>query len=76
MYLFVGHFFYIDKTEHFFIFIHQYNNIVALVHKLVLESHVHFIRVFGWFKKLRLFLYVPNLKIDVVLKASRAVVSG
>ena len=27
-----------------------------------------------WFKKLRLFSYVLNLKIDVVLKASRAVV--
>jgi hypothetical protein len=26
-----------------------------------------------WFKKLRLFSYVLNLKIDVVLKASRAV---
>jgi intein-encoded DNA endonuclease-like protein len=29
---------------------------------------------FDWFKKLRLFVYVLNLKIDVVLKASRAVV--
>jgi hypothetical protein len=29
---------------------------------------------FDWFKKLRLFSYVLNLKIDVVLKASRAVV--
>jgi hypothetical protein len=27
-----------------------------------------------WFKKLRLFVYVLNLKIDVVLKALRAVV--
>ena len=29
---------------------------------------------FDWFKKLRLFSYVLNLKIDVVLKVSRAVV--
>ena len=29
---------------------------------------------FDWFKKLRLFSYVLNLKIDVVLKASRVVV--
>ena len=29
---------------------------------------------FGWFKKLRLFSYKLNLKIDVVPKASRAVV--
>jgi hypothetical protein len=29
---------------------------------------------FGWFKKLRLFSYILNLKIDVVPKASRAVV--
>ena len=29
---------------------------------------------FDWFKKLRLFVYVLNLKIDVVLKVSRAVV--
>jgi hypothetical protein len=29
---------------------------------------------FDWFKKLRLFVYVLNLKIDVVLKASCAVV--
>ena len=29
---------------------------------------------FDWLKKLRLFSYVLNLKIDVVLKASRAVV--
>jgi hypothetical protein len=30
---------------------------------------------FDWFKKLRLFSFVLNLKIDVVLKASRAVVN-
>jgi hypothetical protein len=29
---------------------------------------------FDWFKKLRLFSYVLNLKIDVIPKASRAVV--
>ena len=29
---------------------------------------------FDWFKKLRLFSYVRILKLDVVLKASRAVV--
>jgi hypothetical protein len=29
---------------------------------------------FDWFKKLRLFSYILNLKIDVVPKASRAVV--
>jgi hypothetical protein len=31
---------------------------------------------FDWLKKLRLFSNVTNLKIDVVLKASRAVVIG
>ena len=29
---------------------------------------------FDWLKKLRLFSYVLNMKIDVVLKASRAVI--
>ena len=29
---------------------------------------------FDWFKKLRLYSYVLNLKIDVVLKASRVIV--
>ena len=33
-----------------------------------------FYTCFDWFKKLRLFSYILNLKIDVVLKASRAVV--
>ena len=33
-----------------------------------------FYTCFYWFKKLRLFSYVLNLKIDVVPKASRAVV--
>ena len=33
-----------------------------------------FYTCFDWFKKLRSFPYVLNLKIDVVLKASRAVV--
>jgi len=33
-----------------------------------------FYTCFDWLKKLRLFVYVQNLKIDVVLKASRAVV--
>ena len=33
-----------------------------------------FYTCFDWFKKLRLFVYVLNLKIDVVLKASHAVV--
>jgi len=33
-----------------------------------------FYTYFDWFKKLRLFSYVLNLKTDVVLKASRAVV--
>jgi hypothetical protein len=33
-----------------------------------------FYTCFDWFKKLRLFVYVLNLKIDVVLKVSRAVV--
>jgi hypothetical protein len=33
-----------------------------------------FYTCFGWFKELRLFSYVLNLKLDVVLKASRAVV--
>ena len=33
-----------------------------------------FYTCFDWFKKLRLFSYVLNLKIDVVPKASRAVV--
>jgi hypothetical protein len=35
-----------------------------------------FYACFDWFKKLRLFSYVRNLKLDVVLKASRAVVIG
>ena len=35
-----------------------------------------FYTCFDWFKKLRLFSNVRNLKIDVVLKASRAVVIG
>jgi hypothetical protein len=33
-----------------------------------------FYTCFDWFKKLKLFSYVLNLKIDVFLKASRAVV--
>ena len=33
-----------------------------------------FYKCFDWFKKLRLFSYVLNLRIDVVLKVSRAVV--
>ena len=37
-------------------------------------SHMSFYMCFDWFKKLRLFVYVLNLKIDVVLKALRAVV--
>jgi hypothetical protein len=35
---------------------------------------VSFYTCFDWFKKLRLFSYVLNLRIDVVLKAARAVV--
>ena len=35
-----------------------------------------FYTCFDWFKKLRLFVNVRNLKINVVLKASRAVVIG
>ena len=35
-----------------------------------------FYTCFEWFKKLRLFSYVRNLKLDVVLKALRAVVIG
>jgi hypothetical protein len=35
-----------------------------------------FYTCFDWFKKLRLFVNVQNLKINVVLKASRAVVIG
>jgi hypothetical protein len=34
---------------------------------------VSFYTCFDWFKKLRLFSYVLNLRIDVVLKAARAV---
>jgi hypothetical protein len=33
-----------------------------------------FYTCFDWFKKLRLFSYVLNLKIDVVLKALHAIV--
>jgi hypothetical protein len=33
-----------------------------------------FYACFDWFKKLRLFSYVLNLKIDIVLNVSRAVV--
>ena len=39
-------------------------------------SHMSFHTCFDWFKKLMLFSYVLNLKIVVVLKASRAVVNG
>ena len=35
-----------------------------------------FYTCFDWFKNLRLFSYVRNLKIDAVLKESRAVVIG
>ena len=35
-----------------------------------------FYTCFDWFKKLRLFSYVRNLKLAVVLNASRAVVIG
>jgi hypothetical protein len=35
-----------------------------------------FYTCFDWFKKLRVFSYVRNLKLDVVLKAWRAVVIG
>jgi hypothetical protein len=35
-----------------------------------------FYTCFDWFKKFRLFSYVRNLTLDVVLKASRAVVIG
>jgi hypothetical protein len=38
------------------------------------DPHYLFHICFDWFKKLRLFVNVLNLKIDVVLKASRAVV--
>jgi hypothetical protein len=37
-------------------------------------SWLTFYVCFDWFKELRLFSYVMNLKVDVVLKASRAVV--
>ena len=43
----------------------------TILNKLILES---FYTCFDWFKKLRLFSYILDLKIDVVLKASRAVV--
>jgi hypothetical protein len=43
------------------------------IYKLILESHA-MLDVFDWFRKLRLFFNVWNRKIDVVLKASRAVV--
>jgi len=35
-----------------------------------------FYTCFDWFKKLMLFSYVRNLKLDVVLQASRSVVIG
>ena len=44
------------------------------VNKLILESHVILNTCFDWFKKLRLFVNERNLRIDVVLKASRTVV--
>jgi hypothetical protein len=37
-------------------------------------SHMSFYTCFDWFKNLRLFVNERNLKMDVVLKASRAVV--
>ena len=43
--------------------------------KLIFRVACHFIRVLiHWFKKLNTFSYVLNLKIDVVPKASHAVV--
>jgi hypothetical protein len=49
---------------------------VLINNKLILESHVILYVLCDWLKKLRLFSYVRNLKLDVVLKASRAVVIG
>jgi hypothetical protein len=46
---------------------------VILPYTIILESHVS-IYVFGLIKKLRLFVNVLNLTINVVLKASRVVV--
>ena len=46
---------------------------IANIEKLILESHV-IVYVFRLVKKLRLFSNVQTLKIDVVLKASLAVV--
>jgi hypothetical protein len=43
------------------------------LYTLILESHV-ILSVFDWIKKLRLFVNERNLKIFVVLKASRGVV--
>ena len=40
----------------------------------IIFSHMSFYTCFDWFKKLRLFVNEQNLKIDVVLKASCAVV--
>jgi hypothetical protein len=50
------------------------NYVVLLCNKLILESHVIVYVVFGGFRRLRLCVNVLNLKINIVLKASRAVV--
>jgi hypothetical protein len=38
------------------------------------NSHMSFYTCFDWFKELRLFVNEQNLRIDIVLKTSRAVV--
>jgi hypothetical protein len=40
------------------------------------NGHMSFYTCFDCFRKLRLFVYVLNIKINVVLKAPRAVVIG
>ena len=47
----------------------------SITNKLILESHVIY-TCFDWFKKLKLFVNVRNLRINVVLKVSRVVVFG
>jgi hypothetical protein len=51
------------------------NSLANYVFHTINFSHMSFYTCFDWFKKLRLFSYVLNLKIDVVLKVLHAVVN-
>jgi hypothetical protein len=52
-----------------------FSNFYAIVESFITSYLRIFYTCFDWFKKLRLFVSERNLKIDVVLKASHAVVN-